>query len=108
MQSPVLEDKRHPSARTPLTTGLDLPHVVAGKPAGPAIVRALPPAALLDPRDVDDVAFRKGELIFIGLLEVKLRSHHQLAVAIIGHVLKREEGEKNFMWSASLQSEMFY
>lgn len=83
-----------PSARTPLTAGLDLPHVVARKPAGPAIVRALPPAALLDPRDVDDVALRKGELILIGLLEVKLRSHYQLAAASISHVLKGKRGEK--------------
>lgn len=80
--------------RRPLTAGLDLAHVVAGEPAGPAAVRALPPAPFLHPRDVDDVAFRKGQLVFIRLLEVKLGSYDQLIVAIIRHVLKRGEGRR--------------
>lgn len=82
------------SPRRPLTAGLDLAHVVAGEPAGPAAVRALPPAPFLHPRDVDDVAFRKGQLVFIRLLEVKLGSYDQLIVAIIRHVLKRGEGRR--------------
>lgn len=87
-----------PSARAPLTAGLDLPHVVAGKPASPAVVRALPPAAFLHPRDMDDVSFRKGELVFIGLLEVELGSHYQLVVAIVSHVLKKERRRRKISW----------
>lgn len=45
---------------------------------------------------MDDVALREGELIFIGLLEVKLGSYYQLAVGVISHVLEGrwEEWEK--------------
>lgn len=60
--------------------------VVAGEPASPAVVLALPPVPLLHPRDVDDVSFPEGQLVFIRLLEVKLGSDDQLIVDIIAHV----------------------
>lgn len=85
------------SANAPLTTGLDLSDVVAGEPASPAVVCALPPAPFLHSSDMDDISFRKGKLIFICLLEVKLCSYYQLIVAIIGHVLKKGEEKKNLM-----------
>lgn len=41
---------------------------------------------------MDDITLREGELIFIGLLEIKLGSYYQLAVAIISHVLEDRWG----------------
>lgn len=41
---------------------------------------------------MDDVALREGELIFIGLLEVKLGSYYELAVGVISHVLEDRWG----------------
>lgn len=41
---------------------------------------------------MDDVALREGQLIFIGLLEVKLGSYYQLAVGVISHVLEDRWG----------------
>lgn len=93
---------RHPGAPLaerapvppPLTTGLDLAHIVAGEPASPAAERAFPPAPVLHSSDVDDVSFREGKLVFIGLLEVKLCSYYQLIAAIVGHVLEGGRGRK--------------
>ena len=47
---------------------------------------ALPPAPVLHSRDVDDISFCEGQLVFILLLEVKVGSDDQLIVAIIAHI----------------------
>lgn len=76
-----------------LTAGFDLPHVVAGEPARLAAERPLPPAAVLLPHHVDQVAFVERQLILIVVLEVEASLHQQLpASSVLRHLLlKRRE-----------------
>lgn len=76
------------TAACPPTGAFELADVVAGKPAGLPIERPLPPAAVLLAGHADDVTLGKGELVFVGLLEVEARLHQQLLLpAVLRHVL---------------------
>lgn len=71
-----------------LTTLFDLPYVVTGKPASPAVECALPPSSLLLPRHKDHVSFTERQLVLVVLLEVEARLHHLLPTStIVGHFL---------------------
>lgn len=50
------KDQRKPWVSQQLTTSFDLFDVVAREPAGLAVKRSFPPASLLLPRHLDDVA----------------------------------------------------
>lgn len=69
------------------TGALDFAHIVARKPPSPAAEGPFPPAAFFLPSHIDYVSFVEGELILVGLLEVKPRLHQQLLSTVFWHVL---------------------
>ena len=80
-----------PDCVAQLTAGFDLPDVVAGEPARPAVEAALPPSSLLLPRHVDQVAFVERQLVLIVLLEVEAGFHHRLpASTVLRHLLLKK------------------
>lgn len=85
-----------------LTGAFDLFDIVARKPASFAIKRPLPPAAVLLPYHLDDVALTEGQLILIGRLEVEPSFYEHLRAAVVRHVLERERVRENLYYKKHL------